>query len=140
MPNEVSTQEKSTNLVAIVIDAEQKVATLKREADRLQEIADKARADILQLFKESHLKTVKLDSGLQVTAATRETMKITHEVELIRQLDELNVSGVLTETIPEHKAVKPAMFKGWLKEKSKEFIETLPGIEFKRTDYLVIKK
>ena len=140
MPNEVSTEVKSNDLVAIIIDAGQQAEALHKQAAKFELVADEARAKILQLFQSKNIKTIKLASGLQVTAASRETMKITDEAGLIGQLDDLNVSGVLTETIPEHKAVKPAMFKGWLKEKSKEFVESLQGIEFKRTDYLVIKK
>lgn len=140
MPNEISTEVKSNDLVAIIIDAEQNAESLRKQVAKFELVADEARAKVLQMFQAKKIKTIKLASGLQVTAATRETMKITDEVGLIGQLDELNVSGVLTETIPEHKAVKSAMFKTWLKEKSREFVESLPGIEFKRTDYLVIKK
>lgn len=140
MSNEIEVKERSTNLVAIIIDAEQQAEAMRQQMLKFQEAADDARSKLLEMFKGMNLKTVKLASGLQVTAATRETMRVTDEEKLMKQLDELNVSGILTETIPEHKEVKMTMFKGWIKEKSKEFVESLQGIEFKRTDYLIIKK
>lgn len=140
MSNEIEVKQTSTGLVHTIIEAEAKADELRAEVKKLEAVADDARARMLDLFHSKGIKTVTLETGQAVTAAVRNGFKVTDPTALIKALDDMNVSGVLVEEVPAHREIKDTLFKGWLKEKGDPTRLGLPGIEFKKTEYLVIKK